>query len=140
MRSKDSVPLCSILLLLLLVLLTLLCKNWRYFTHNSTLLSTAPYIVEYHIHTDEKQHLTIHRQNSHENESEIEDSDDDDYIPSPTYHCNLCSYSAMYPDNVAFHYGEIHRIKISWEEAEKNCKRLPKSYLWNWKIVSMLLT
>jgi hypothetical protein len=29
----------------------------------------------------------------------------------------------MYPDNVAFHCGEVHRIKMSWEEAEKNFKR-----------------
>ena len=70
--------------------------------------------------TEEKQHLTSHRQSDHENESESEDSDDDVY---PTYQCDLCHYSAMYPDNVAFHYREVHNIKMSWEEAEAQCKR-----------------
>ena len=45
--------------------------------------------------TEEKDNLSSHRQINHENlsdnESEIENSDDDDYIPSPAYHCHLCS-------------------------------------------------
>ena len=77
--------------------------------------------------TEDKHNLSSHKEINHEtlsdNESEIEDSDDEDYIPSPTYHCHLCSYKAMYPDNVAFHYGEAHSIKMGWEEAATKCKR-----------------
>ena len=72
--------------------------------------------------TQEKNDLLIHKQNMHENlflnESEIEDSDDD---ICPTYKCDLCGFTAMYPDNVAFHYRENHGIKMTWEEAELNC-------------------
>ena len=74
--------------------------------------------------TGEKDNLVSHRKNDHENnfenESETADSDDD---YGPTYRCDLCTYNAMYPDNVALHYVEIHKIKMSWQEAETNCKR-----------------
>ena len=68
--------------------------------------------------TVQKQHLYSHRQNNFENLLDNgNESDDEDYIPSPTYHCGLCSYNAMYADNVTFRYGEAHNIKMSWEEA-----------------------
>ena len=74
--------------------------------------------------TNEKDDLLGHKQNQHENsyenESELEESDDDEICP--TYKCDLCNYKAMYPDNVAFHYREIHDIKMTWEEAETKCK------------------
>ena len=75
--------------------------------------------------TQERQNLLSHRQDDHENlfgqESDTEESDDD---ICPTYQCDLCTYNAMYPDNVAFHYREVHNIKMSWEQAEAQCKRL----------------
>ena len=43
--------------------------------------------------------------------------------PSPNYHSDLCSYSAMYPDNVAFHYVEFNGMKMSYDEAKKKLKR-----------------
>jgi hypothetical protein len=70
--------------------------------------------------SEEKHYLSSHKQNDHEHESDTEDSDDD---ICPTYHCDLCTYNAMYPDNVSFHYREVHDIKMSWEEAEAQCKR-----------------
>ena len=59
--------------------------------------------------TEEKQHLARHRLSDpdHANESD----------------CDMCDHNAMYPDNVAFHYREVHDIKMSWEEAEAQFKR-----------------
>ena len=54
------------------------------------------------------------------NESESDESDEE---ICPTYQCDLCGYTAMYPDNVALHYRETHDIRMSWEEAELNCKK-----------------
>ena len=38
-------------------------------------------------------HIASHKQNDHENESDTEESDDD---ICPTYHCDLCTFNAMY--------------------------------------------
>ena len=76
--------------------------------------------------TTEKHNLIIHRKNDHdnqlENESENEDSDDE-YLNRPIYQCDRCAYNCTYPDNVAFHYGEKHNIKMNWEQAEAYLKR-----------------
>ena len=73
--------------------------------------------------TTEKCDLLIHRKNAHADQFENESESDDDYSSRPTYQCDLCTYNSTYPDNVAFHYGEKHKIKMSWEEAERNLKR-----------------
>jgi hypothetical protein len=52
-----------------------------------------------------------HKLNEHqENESDEEES--------PLYQCDLCRYNSGWPDNVAFHYGEVHGIQMNLKEAE----------------------
>ena len=72
--------------------------------------------------TSEKCNLLIHRKNDHANESESEDSEDE-FLSRPIYQCDRCAYNCTYPDNVAFHYGENHNIKMKWEQAEAYLKR-----------------
>ena len=70
--------------------------------------------------TGEKQHLSSHKQDDHLRESDTEENDDDICL---TCHSDLISYNAMCPGNVAFHYREVHSIKINWEQADSQCKR-----------------
>ena len=70
--------------------------------------------------TSEKSNQLIHRKNDHESESE---ESDDEFSSRPMYQCDRCDYNCTYPDNVAFHYGEKHNIKMNWEQAEAYLKR-----------------
>ena len=60
--------------------------------------------------------LTIinHKHENTESKSEEEES--------TIYQCDLCQYNSGWPDNVAFHYREIHKIYMNWEEAESKLK------------------
>jgi hypothetical protein len=71
--------------------------------------------------TVQKQCLSSLRQNNHKNLLDNE-SDDDDHIQSPTYHFDLCRYSVMYTDNVAFHCSEAGLSLVEEEKIAKVCQ------------------
>ena len=62
--------------------------------------------------------ISNHKYEEHErNESESEEEE------STIYQCDLCEYNSGWPDNVAFHYREIHKTYMNWEEAESRLKK-----------------
>ena len=74
--------------------------------------------------TQEKDILLDHKNNMHErmfeNESEADESDEE---ICPTYQCDLCGYTAMYPDNVALHYIDVHNTRMSLEDGNFFCEK-----------------
>jgi hypothetical protein len=69
-----------------------------------------------------KHNILNHKYNEHQVDSENDSDAEED--ESPNYQCDLCAYNSGWPDNVAFHYREIHNIQMNSKEAELRLKRI----------------
>ena len=65
---------------------------------------------------------TILKYNDHQINCDESESEEDE-TPSPEYQCDLCDYISGWPDNVAFHYKEEHKIQMNWKENESRLRK-----------------